>query len=39
MRWMHDAKARYYLAYLNQHLFGDCALTTVWGGLGAHRGD
>jgi len=38
MRWVHEAKARYYLTYLSRDLFGDWTLITVWGALGSRRG-
>jgi hypothetical protein len=38
MRWVHDAKGRYYHAHLVEDLFGDWTLITVWGGLGSQRG-
>ena len=36
--WVHPEKHRYYRVYLEQDLFGDWALRTVWGGLGSRRG-
>jgi hypothetical protein len=32
MRWVNDAKARYYQAWLTEDLFGAWTLITVWGG-------
>ena len=38
MRWVNEAKARYYQAELVQDLFGDWVVITAWGGLGSRRG-
>ena len=38
MRWVNDAKARYYQAWLTEDLFGDWTVVTAWGGLGSRRG-
>jgi hypothetical protein len=38
MRWINDAKARYYQVHLIQDLFGEWTLILVWGGLGTRRG-
>jgi predicted DNA-binding WGR domain protein len=38
MRWVNEAKARYYQAWLTEDLFGDWTLVTAWGGLGSRRG-
>lgn len=36
--WVHREKHRYYQVYLEQDLFGDWSLRTVWGGVGSRRG-
>lgn len=38
MRWVHDAKGRYYQAHLVEDLFGEWTLITVWGALASQRG-
>ncbi len=38
MRWVNDAKARYYPAWLTEDLFGDWTLITVGDGRGSRRG-
>ena len=38
MRWVNEAKGRYYETHLVQDLFGEWTLITVWGGLGSRRG-